>query len=174
MISGKISLDLRYSGFMWLIRLSLITLCRFFTSSVFLAGAVKNILHWHETEKNIMSVLSEWQSHCGFSQEMQIFFSWLISWSSLLLLCASLLCLVGGLLVLLGFRERLGVSLLVVFLIPVTVLYHPFWWAEGSLYELQAIMFLKNIAILGCLIQILVRDIALRSDEIEGMSSARF
>lgn len=139
------------------IRTFFLNLSRFFLSAVFLAGAVKNIVHWHETEKNIMSTLAEWQSYVDFSQDAQIFFSIVIPWTSLLQIAATLLLLSGGLLLLLGIREKLAASLLVLFLVPVTILYHPFWWTDGVGYELQAVMFLKNLAILGCLMQILVR-----------------
>ena len=142
---------------MRIIYLCINTAARFFASAVFLAGSVKNIMSWHETEKNIMSVLSDWQSHLGALQEVQLFFSFLISWSSVLLLIATFLMLAGGLLLLLGVKERLGISLLIIFLIPATILYHPFWWVEGVEHELQAVMFLKNFAILGCLLQILFR-----------------
>lgn len=143
---------------MWMIRLSLVTLSRFFISAVFLAGAVKNILFWHETDKSIVDSLSDWQSHFGFSQDLQVFFSLLISWSPVLLLIATAFLLAGGLFLLLGIRERLGIGLLVLFLIPATILYHPFWWADGASHELQTIMFLKNLAILGCLMQALLRE----------------
>lgn len=163
---------------MKIFRLGILTIARFFSSAVFLAGAVKNILFWHETERGILDVLADWQSHFGFSQELQIFFSILISWGSVLLLLATIFMLAGGLMLLLGVREKLALSLLIVFLIPATVLYHPFWWVDGVAHELQTVMFLKNLAILGCLLQLLVREEpqeAMRMhDEMERESSIRF
>ncbi len=163
---------------MKLFRLGILTISRFFASAVFLAGAVKNILFWHETERGVMDVLAEWQSHFGFSQDLQVFFSVLISWGSVLLLFATVLMLAGGLMLLLGIREKLALSLLIVFLIPATILYHPFWWVDGVTHELQVVMFLKNLAILGCLLQLLVREEPVESmrmsDEMERQSSMRF
>ena len=156
------------------IRLTLLAISRFFVSAVFLVGAVKNILFWHETDKSIMDSLSEWQSHFGFSQDLQVFFSLLISWSSLLLLTATLFLLIGGLSLLLGLKEKLGLSLLILFLIPVTILYHPFWWADSVSHELQTAMFLKNLAILGCLLQILFRDASSQSQESERLGAMNF
>jgi uncharacterized membrane protein YphA (DoxX/SURF4 family) len=175
---GKISEVLRFFGIMKLFRLGILTISRFFASAVFLAGAIKNILFWHETERGIMDVLADWQSHFGFSQELQIFFSLLISWGSVLLLLATVLMLAGGLMLLLGMREKLALSLLVFFLIPATILYHPFWWVDGVAHELQTIMFLKNLAILGCLLQLLVREEPQgamgMSDEMDRHTSIRF
>lgn len=139
------------------IQLCVLTLSRFFVSAAFLAGAVKNFISWHETEKNLISALSDWQAHFGVSTEIQVLFSILISWSSALLIFASAILLLGGLLVLLGVKEKLGIAMLIFFLIPATVLYHPFWWVEGVAHELQTILFLKNLAILGCLTQLLLQ-----------------
>lgn len=143
---------------MGIFRLGIITVSRFFASAAFLAGAVKNIITWHETEKNLINVLSDWQSHFGVSQDLQVLFSILISWSAALLVVASFLMLLGGLLLLLGVKEKLGLSLLILFLIPATVLYHPFWWVDGPAHEFQTAMFLKNLAILGCLTRHLFQE----------------
>ncbi len=134
------------------------TISRFFVSSVFLVGGVRNILNWHETEQEIMHLLLEWQNYVHFSENLRQAFSFLIPWAPLLEGISILLMLSGGLLILLGVKKKLGVSLLILFLIPVTVLCHPFWFLEGSLRELQAIMFLKNLAILGCFLQQIVID----------------
>ena len=52
--------------------------------------------------------------------------------------------LVGGLMLLVGFKTRWAALALFVFLIPTTVFFHPFW-AEPS----QATSFWKNVAIMG-------------------------
>lgn len=58
----------------------------------------------------------------------------------------------GGLSVLLGYKARVGAALLIVFLIPATLIFHNFWALEGQEQQLQMIMFLKNVAILGGLL----------------------
>lgn len=76
----------------------------------------------------------------------------MIPWTPILLLFATLFELCGGLSILLGYREKLGAILLILFLIPATVLMHQFWFVEGAMRELQLTHFLKNLAILGGLI----------------------
>jgi putative oxidoreductase len=125
---------------------------RFLISAIFLSSALKNVLNWHETEKNLMNVLCDWQMNIGYSEAVQDCLTFLTPWSPLLLAIATIFILVGGLLVLLGVREKLGAALLVLFMIPATVLYHPFWFLEGASRDLQTIMFLKNLAILGGLL----------------------
>jgi putative oxidoreductase len=68
------------------------------------------------------------------------------------LLGAIVLELVGGLAVLLGFKARIGALLLIVFLIPATLIFHNFWTLTGMERQIQMIMFLKNLAIMGGLL----------------------
>lgn len=66
-----------------------------------------------------------------------------------LLPAAVVLELGGGLLLLLGCWARLGAAALIVFLIPVTAIFHDFWTYSGSEQQTQMIHFMKNLAILG-------------------------
>ena len=57
---------------------------------------------------------------------------------------------VGALMVALGWHARLGALLLALFLIPVTLTMHAFWAVRDPMMaEMQRIMFMKNLAILG-------------------------
>lgn len=133
-----------------------IVLARFILSSIFLASAMTKIFHWQETEHTLIATLSEWQTYVSFSEGLSNFFGALTPWTSLLLLFGTLLELAGGLLVLLGIREKLGAGLLLLFLIPTTLLYHQFWFIDGGAREIQTVMFLKNLAIMGGLIMVLL------------------
>jgi putative oxidoreductase len=58
--------------------------------------------------------------------------------------------LLGGLSVLLGYYARVGAALLAVFLLPVTLVMHDFWSVSDPMAaQLQQVMFMKNLAILG-------------------------
>lgn len=61
----------------------------------------------------------------------------------------------GGLSVLLGFKAKIGAAALAAFLIPVTLIFHNFWTLEGMDQQIQMIMFMKNLAILGGLLLII-------------------
>lgn len=50
----------------------------------------------------------------------------------------------GGLMLVLGFKARLGALALILFIVPVTVLFHPFWSDPA-----QMTSFWKNAAIAG-------------------------
>jgi putative oxidoreductase len=63
---------------------------------------------------------------------------------------SGLIALVGGLSILLGYRARIGAALLVVFLVPVTIQMHNFWAvADPTMAQMQQIMFMKNLSMLG-------------------------
>ncbi len=66
------------------------------------------------------------------------------------LICAIILEILGALLLLLGCGSRFGALLLIIFLIPTTLIFHINFGEQ-----LQVIMFLKNLAILGGLFVIL-------------------
>ncbi|MBS0624815.1 MAG: DoxX family membrane protein [Verrucomicrobia bacterium] len=141
---------------MKVVQICLIVLTRFILSSVFLASAVGKIFHWQETEHDLIIVLSDWQNYASFSESFSNFFGALTPWTSILLLFGILMELGGGLLVLLGIREKLGAGLLLLFMIPATVLCHQFWFIDGSAREIQTVMFLKNLAIMGGLIMVMI------------------
>lgn len=63
---------------------------------------------------------------------------------------SGLIALAGGLSILLGYRAKLGGWLIVLFLVPVTFSMHKFWGiTDPMMAQIQMIMFMKNVAILG-------------------------
>jgi putative oxidoreductase len=133
-------------------------MARLFISLVFIGGALHKIFDWHESEKLLLANFADWQGYIGFWENGQSMISFLIPWAPLLLVLATALEFIGGLLVLLGIKEKLGATLLILSLIPITIVMHPFWFVEDpSRYE-QMINFFKNLAILGGLMMILLRD----------------
>jgi putative oxidoreductase len=60
----------------------------------------------------------------------------------------------GGFSLLLGIEARVGALLLLLFLIPVTIMYHPFWKRTGPDIVVEADHFLSNVAIVGGLLVI--------------------
>lgn len=59
---------------------------------------------------------------------------------------------VGGALLLAGYYTRAAALALAAFLVPVTLLFHPFWDATGGASQQQAVEFMKNLAIMGGLL----------------------
>jgi putative oxidoreductase len=55
----------------------------------------------------------------------------------------------GGLLILFGYKTRWTALALIVFLIVITPLFHPFWSAPEAMRMAQELNFTKNVGILG-------------------------
>ncbi len=63
---------------------------------------------------------------------------------------SGILALAGGVSILLGYRAKVGAWLIVLFLVPVTLMMHKFWTVHDPMMaQMQMIMFMKNVAILG-------------------------
>lgn len=78
-----------------------------------------------------------------------------ITWKPDLLLYTSIVALmIGAIMLLIGYRIRLGVWLLLLYWVPVTFIVYSFWNDPVELQRLHAIMFMKNIAVAGGLFMI--------------------
>jgi putative oxidoreductase len=78
-----------------------------------------------------------------------------VPFASLLVPFSGVLALLGGLSILLGYRARIGAWLIVLFLIPVTFMMHKFWGiADPAAAQMQMVMFMKNISMLGAALMI--------------------
>ncbi len=70
--------------------------------------------------------------------------------ANLLVPASGLLALAGALSILVGYRAKIGAWLLVFFLVPVTPAMHNFWAVhDPMMMQIQLVMFLKNVSILG-------------------------
>jgi putative oxidoreductase len=112
----------------------LILLARLLLSSPFLYSGVDKCWRWSAAQREVAA--------SG------------LPWPTLLHLVTVIVQLGGGLSLLLGIEARLGALLLLLFLIPVTVMYHPFWKRAGAELVAEADHFLSNLAIMGGLLVI--------------------
>jgi putative oxidoreductase len=63
---------------------------------------------------------------------------------------SGVIAIVGGLLIIFGFKTRLGAGLIVKVLIPVTVVMHDFWhFVTPYLIKLEFDQFVKNLGLIG-------------------------
>lgn len=74
---------------------------------------------------------------------------------SILLVGAIAFLVLGSVSVALGFKARIGASLLLTFLALATWFFHPFWNFEGQEQQAQMIQFLKNVSMAGAMLFIL-------------------
>ncbi len=60
--------------------------------------------------------------------------------------------ILGAISLVAGWKTRWGAAALLVFLVPVTLIFHAFWAVPGAEHQMQMINFLKNLAIAGGLL----------------------
>jgi len=60
--------------------------------------------------------------------------------------------IVGALSIILGYKARIGALLIIIFLIPVTFIFHQFWTIQDQMAkQIDMIDFFKNISMLSSL-----------------------
>jgi len=70
--------------------------------------------------------------------------------ASIVVPLSGLMALIGGVSILVGYFARYGAWLIVFFLVPVTIMMHRFWGVPNpSMAQIQQIMFMKNLSMLG-------------------------
>ncbi len=105
---------------------------------------------------SIIFILSGLGKFVEFNANLQFMAAKGMTMAPFFLTVAAIIEIVGGLSILLGFFARWGAALLILYLIPVTGIFHDFWMASDPLVrQMEMIDFLKNLAIIGGLCYVL-------------------
>lgn len=108
---------------------------RIFLATIFIFEAIDSMLYFDKTKQTM--------AEHG------------INWSQDFLLYGAIFLLVmGGLMVLTGYRSTLGAIMLLIYWVPVTFILHDFWNASKAELREESILFMKNIAIIGGLLML--------------------
>jgi putative oxidoreductase len=86
-----------------------------------------------------------------------------VPWVPLFLFPAIFVEVLGGLSILVGLRAKLGATALILYLIPVTLIFHNFWAFNGMERQIQLVNFMKNLAVMGGLCEILAHGAGMLS-----------
>lgn len=78
--------------------------------------------------------------------------------ANLLLAITIAIEVLGGLMLITGYKARLAAIVIALFLVPVTIVFHAFWSADAASYQNQLNQFLKNLAILGGMLLVIERE----------------
>ncbi len=104
-------------------------------SFIFLYEAYDSVFYFQETKEKMAAYGLAW------NQDM-------------LLVGAILVLLLGGILLLIGYRVGFGITILLIYWVPVTFIVHSFWNDPEPAQRLQSILFMKNIAIIGGMLMV--------------------
>ena len=108
---------------------------RILLALIFLMSGINKVLNWEGTEGYMASV--------GMPMV------------TLFLIGAVVLEIGGSLSVIAGFKARWGALALIVFTIPTTLIFHAYWAVDPAQMQIQQIMFMKNLAMVGGLLIIM-------------------
>jgi putative oxidoreductase len=104
--------------------------------SLFIWAAFEKIIHWHGT--------------VAYAEKKKI------PHASLALPLAVVIQVLGGLALFLGYYTRIGALVLILFIIPAAILFHNFWNVEGEERVIEKTFFMKDVAVFGSLLLLLV------------------
>lgn len=108
---------------------------RILISAIFIFEAVDSILFAEKTKMTMAEYGITWRP-------------------DFLLYLSIVLLVVGAIMLLIGYRIRFGVWLLLMYWLPLTFIVYSFWNDPVTIQRLNAILFMKNIAIAGGLLMI--------------------
>ena len=92
-----------------------------------------------------------------FDRTKELMTSYGLTWNQdILLVGAIFLLILGGTLILIGYRSSLGATLLLFYWIPLTFIVYTWWDEPPGPQKVQSIQFMKNLAIIGGLLMIIV------------------
>ena len=112
-------------------------LARIFLAIIFLFEAVDSILFYEMTKD-------------------KMFQYGLTFYPDILLVFAILFMLCGGIFLLMGYRAPFAAVLLMLYWVPLTFIVHSFWNDPPEIQRIQSVLFMKNIAITGGLLMVVV------------------
>ncbi len=128
---------------------------RVFLSVIFLFSSIIEVLNWPETEQYFTMIFTRWMHVYQGNEQVSLFMADILLWLPTILMVGVALQFLGSLLMILGWRVRLGASFLLVFLLIETGVVYDFWHLEGTEQTIAMTMFFKNLAIFGGLMVVL-------------------
>ena len=94
--------------------------------------------------------------------------------AKLMLAGAIVFLIAGSLSVILGYKARIGASLLLIFLVLATYFFHDFWTLEDATEkQQQMIHFMKNMALMGAMLLIIANGSGPMSLDAKGRSESQ-
>lgn len=125
-------------------------------SLIFIVAGIGKLMNWQGTVDSLVLTFSKWSMHLEGTLISSNFHEALASSASTLLGVAIFFEIAGAILIITGFKVRLGAFLLLLFMVPITVIMHPFWFSVGGELQKELSVFLKNLSLIGALLYFLV------------------
>ncbi len=133
----------------------MIYIARGLVSLIFLFAGAEKLMNWQGAVDALATTFSNWYMHLEGAIISKEAHEFLVGSASTLLGIATFLEITGGFL-LLGVKVRWGALFLLLFLVPTTIIFHAFWFEIGVDLHKELGVFLKNLALIGALLYLLV------------------
>jgi uncharacterized membrane protein YphA (DoxX/SURF4 family) len=130
-------------------------LARLFIGAFFIISAIIKIINWDGAQAKFLNVINDWNMFLSKFESLQITLNFLTPWITAIIITIVACELIGGLLLILGIRVRLGAFLIILFFLPTTILFHAFWLSSGIDRSMEITTFIQNIAIMGGTLHVL-------------------
>jgi putative oxidoreductase len=78
-----------------------------------------------------------------------------VPFPQVMLIDAIIFLILGSVSVIVGYKARIGATLLLVFLVLATYFFHNFWSLEGQTQQMEMIQFMKNLSMAGAMVFII-------------------
>ena len=91
----------------------------------------------------------------GFEGTVGYMQAYHVPMSQILAVAAIIIELGGGIMLILGWKARIAAAVLFVFVLIISPIFHGFWGVPAEQKQLQMIMFLKNLAIMGGMLYVM-------------------
>jgi uncharacterized membrane protein YphA (DoxX/SURF4 family) len=140
---------------MQLLKILFCIIGRMLLSSIFIIAGINKCLNFSSAKEGYLEILGKWHMVTD-NTFLEKLFNLMAEQANLFLGTATALELVGGGLIFIGIFARIGAWCLIFFLIPVTLVFHPFWILQSPEKDLQLVMFMKNLSILGGMLMVAV------------------
>jgi putative oxidoreductase len=103
----------------------------------------------------LIFVISGYKKIGGFEQTAAYMTSKELPYADVLLVFTIIVELGGGILLILGWKARWAAAAIFLFLIPVSLIFHPFWAVDAAQMQNQFNSFFKNLCIMGGMLYII-------------------
>ncbi len=140
---------------MRVVQLFLACLGRILISLIFILAAIGHMMDWQGSVQLLTQGLHAWTGYAASMPQIIPIIDQLLGHVPLLMGIAVVFMFLGGLFVFFGVKTRFGAFLLLLFLVATSLIMHPFWYLHAPDRELQMIMFMKNLSIMGAMLYLL-------------------
>jgi len=103
----------------------------------------------------LIFLLSGFNKIGGFAQTAGYMASKGLPMVEVLLVLTIVIEIGAALMLIVGWRARIGAAALLLWMIPVTLVFHNFWAVPAEQQQLQMIMFLKNLSMMGAMLYVM-------------------